>query len=379
MAAVSQSGVLCIRRMAENEALLRRIRAALKAGDPIEALARALPATDLASLLLHVFAARTEGLEARTLLQRFEALRAAQPNPNDPRALNAIAAEAYGAAPTYEAVELGPVLPLGAARALGGVHQNNVLGAGRGLEVIADTSDALALEIARRRRALSPAQRLETTTRLCGEHRVLRLQPLPDPRLLPHFRLFAFASAGRDGSTAFALSAAREHLAAHLTCFRRLNQRGYALRAMAAQVTDTEVVRWLLGHSKLDAEAVRGSAELLASRGVRLPASAAEATAIPELPTRLRARLERLESHVCAPLRAELPDVEVAVDLTRLEGLAYYDGLALRVTATTARGERFPLADGGSVDWMARLLGDGKERMVASGFGPDLIASLFRP
>src|SRR5436190_12185005 len=99
MAAISQSGVLCIRRMAENEALLRRIRAALKAGDPIEALARTLPATDLASLLLHVFATRTEGLEARTLLQRFEALRAAQPNPNDPRALNAIAAEAYGAAP----------------------------------------------------------------------------------------------------------------------------------------------------------------------------------------------------------------------------------------------------------------------------------------
>src|SRR5439155_25697521 len=98
------------------------------------------------------------------------------------------------------------------ARALGGVHQNNVLGAGRGLEVIADSSSALALEIARRRRALSPGQRLEVTTRLCAEHRVLRLQPLPDPRLLPHFRLFAFASAGRDGPTAFALAAAREHL-----------------------------------------------------------------------------------------------------------------------------------------------------------------------
>ncbi|HEY8210721.1 MAG TPA: ATP phosphoribosyltransferase regulatory subunit [Myxococcaceae bacterium] len=374
--------------MAENEALLRRIGAALKTEDPVDALARQLPATDLASLLLHVFAARTEGLEARKLLQRFEALRAAQPNPNDPRALNAIAGEAYGAASAFEAVELGPVLPLGAAHALGGVHQNNVLGAGRGLEVIADTSDALALEIARRRRALSATQRLETTTRLCGEHRVLRLQPLPDPRLLPHFRLFAFASAGRDGPTAFALSAAREHLAAHLTCFRRLNQRGYAIGALTAQVTDTEVVRWLLERAKLDPEAVRseirahhfgGSAELLASRGVRLPSSAAEAMALPDLPVRLRARLERLESHACAPLRAEFPDVEVAVDLTRLEGLAYYDGLAMRVTATTARGERFPLADGGALDWMARMLGDGKERMVASGFGPDLIASLFRP
>jgi hypothetical protein len=80
-----------------------------------------------------------------------------------------------------------------------------------------------------------------------------------------------------------------------------------------------------------------------------------------------------VEPQVCAPLRAGFPDVEVAVDLTRLEGLA------LRVAATTARGERFPLADGGSLDWMARLLGNGKERMIASGFGPDLVASLFRP
>jgi len=374
--------------MADNEALLRRIGAALRDGDPVEALARTLPATDLASLLLHVFAARTDGVEPRKLLDRFEALRAAQPNPNDPRALNALAAEAFGAAPTYEAVELGPVLPLGTARALGGVHQNNVLGAGRGMEVIADSSNALALEIARRRRALPAAERAQATTRLCGEHRVLRLQPLPDPRLLPHFRLFAFASPGPDGPTAFALSAALEHLTVHLTCLRRLNQRGYRLDALTATVTDTEVVRWLLSHARLDPESLHaeirahhfgGSAEFLAARGVKLPASLAEARSIPELPTRLRARLDRLESQVCAPLRAAFPDADVAVDLARLEGLTYYDGLALRVTATSARGERFPLADGGSLDWMSRLLGDGKERMLASGFGPDLIASRFTP
>ncbi|HYV43441.1 MAG TPA: ATP phosphoribosyltransferase regulatory subunit, partial [Myxococcaceae bacterium] len=191
-----------------------------------------------------------------------------------------------------------------------------------------------------------------------------------------------------DGPTAFALSAALEHLTVHLTCLRRLNQRGYRLDALTATVTDTEVVRWLLSHARLDPESLHaeirahhfgGSAEFLAARGVKLPASLAEARSIPELPTRLRARLDRLESQVCAPLRAAFPDADVAVDLARLEGLTYYDGLALRVTATSARGERFPLADGGSLDWMSRLLGDGKERMLASGFGPDLIASRFTP
>jgi hypothetical protein len=243
--------------MAENEALLRRIGAALREGDPVEVLARRLPATDLASLLLHVFAARTEDLTPRKVLERFEALRATQPNPNDPRRLDAICSEAFAAAPAFEALELGPVLPLGTSHALGGVHQNNVLGAGRGLEVIADTSNALALETARRRKALSAAQRLEVTTRLCAEHRVVRLQPLPDPRLLPHFRLFAFTSAGRDGQAPFALTAAREHLSAHLACFRRLDQRGFSLRALTAQVTDTEVVRWLLQRAGLDLDAVR--------------------------------------------------------------------------------------------------------------------------
>jgi hypothetical protein len=373
--------------MAENEALLRRIGAALREGDPVEALERGLPATDLTSLLLHALAARAEALEPRQLLERYQALRAAQPGPADPRRLLELSAASFAAASAFEAVEVGPALPLGAARALGGVHQNNVLSAVRGLEVAADTSTALALEAARRRRALSPGQRQETATRLCGEHRVLRMQPLPDPRLLPHFRLFALASAGRDGERPFVLDAAREHLAAYLELFRGLGGLGYALRALAAQVTDTEVVRWLLGRAGLDLEALRseirahhfgGSAAFLASRGVKLPERAEEALAFGDLPVRLRARLERLEAQVCAPLRASHPEVAVGVDLTRLEGLGYYDGLALRVSATNARGERFPLADGGALDWTARLLGDGKERLLASGYGPDLVCVMFR-
>jgi len=93
--------------MAENEALLRRIGAALREGDPVEVLARQLPATDLASLLLHVFAARAEDLTPRKLLERFEALRAVQPNPNDPRVLDAICAEARTSSARASAREPG--------------------------------------------------------------------------------------------------------------------------------------------------------------------------------------------------------------------------------------------------------------------------------
>src|SRR5262249_402411 len=62
-----------------------------------EALCRRLAPRDLSSLLLHVFAARAEAVEPRDLLQRFAAQKAAQPGRNDPRALQAIAVEAFAA------------------------------------------------------------------------------------------------------------------------------------------------------------------------------------------------------------------------------------------------------------------------------------------
>jgi hypothetical protein len=67
-------------------------------------------------------------------------------------------------------------------------------------------------------------------------------------------------------------------------------------------------------------------------------------------------------------LAAALP--EARFDLARRQGLGYYDGPMLRVTV----GD-IAIGDGGLVDWTQRLLANGKERLLISGFGLGLLAA----
>jgi len=76
---------------------------------------------------------------------------------------------------------------------------------------------------------------------------------------------------------------------------------------------------------------------------------------------------------VLAPLAHAFPDVRFAFEVGRLEGLGYYTGPCLKVSARVGEA-RFPLADGGVLDWTARLLNDDKEIFVTSGTGLDIVA-----
>ena len=62
----------------------------------------------------------------------------------------------------------------------------------------------------------------------------------------------------------------------------------------------------------------------------------------------------------------------------RLEGMGYYTGLCLRITAAAPDGSALPLADGGFTAWTATLAADKKERFLASGIGSELVCRLYR-
>jgi hypothetical protein len=160
--------------MAEPTGILRRIARALGGEDIVDALVR-LPARDLQSLLLHVFARRTENLGPLDLLAQFERTPAFAPSYAEPRLSNSFLQAAFAAASAFEAIELSPVCPLGTMRVLAGIHQNNVLSASRGGEVLADPTPVLALECARRRQ--HPPER-SRSIRLCATQRVMRMQPV---------------------------------------------------------------------------------------------------------------------------------------------------------------------------------------------------------
>ena len=347
--------------------IVRRLAARLGGMDRIDALVD-LEGTDLKSLLLHVFAERARRLAPRDVLAAFEREPAFTVSPVDPRRSREVIGAHLDAAAAFEAVELSPICPQGTATALSGIHQNNVLAASRGAEVLSDLTLPMALESARRRRA----GRREPI-RLCATHRLMRFQPAP-PGLLPHFRLFAATSAVR-GPVDDEL---RAHVAIYLDAFRALAGRGYRLADLTVDLSDTRAVARRLQHAGIPLEEVRRKVRTTvgASADLGLPplrGTVDEVLAAAPALGDAAAAVERLARTAVEPLAAAYPEARVRVDLGRLEGLGYYAGPCLRINGTAPDGRTYPLADGGATRWMETLLGDRRERLLISGIGADLI------
>lgn len=350
-----------------------------------------LPASDLQSLLLSVFEQRAERVqESQVLAEARRGLVA--PCGVDARVLHRFDSAAYAAASDFEAVDLSPVCPFGTTSVLGGIDQNNVLTAIRRAEVLGDSTVAMALECARRRRELS--RRAASPVRLCGSHRVIRLQPFTAAGHVPHFRLFGLTSAGRhQGDHRFEIRHLAEHLRVYLMLFRTLNAKGFALRQPLVELSDLTITEALLERAGVDKESVRvnirahrpeESERLLREAGITLPAAVRDpARELDEVATRhglerQLARLELLKKQVVDPLRGEYPEAEFRFNLARLEGLRYYTGLCLRISPRAPDGARYAIADGGLTDWTARLLADRKERLLTSGIGSQFVCWRYR-
>src|SRR5215208_185868 len=305
----------------------------------------------------------------------------------DARDLNALDRLAFDAADQFQALELAPVCPLGTNAVLGDIHQNNVLATIRNSEVVADPTTVQALECARRRRLGQPQ------VRLCASHRVLRLQPFDVPGFTRHFRIFALASAGRAApSYGFEVQSVREHLAVYLRLFAALRADGYRCDDITVEVSHSRVARAVLAKAGADLDQIRSRVrahapssadELLDEHGVRrlivrdpLPDIARIGGRELAGPARLFAAIRE---HAFLPLEDEFPTVAFVFDLTRAQGLAYCSGPMLKSAATGPAGVRLPIADGGGTTWTQRLLSDRKERLLVSGIGLSLIATMFAP
>ena len=361
-------------------------RIAAETGIPrlFPALVKEISLSDLQSLLMNVYQARTAGFREADVRRNAERGLVAS-SKIDARLFNEFDRTAYRVAEDFEAVELSPIGPLGMNRVLGGIHQNNVLTTIRNAEVLGDPTTALALECWRRRKGKAHGE--DSTVRLCTSQRVVRMQPFDQPGYAPHFRLFALVSAGRDsGSHAFEIQQLGEHIRFYLRLFEALNEQGFSFRQPLVEISDTTVVEAILRANGLPSEELRqsvrahllgGSERFLAERGIRLPDAIVDPQR--ELPSGApHYRLERVKAQLFETLRGEFPDAQFLFNLARLEGLGYYKGLCLRISPLAPDGNRYPLADGGSTDWTTRLSGNRKERLVATGVGSEFACVKYR-
>jgi hypothetical protein len=304
---------------------LRRVVGQAGRAELLDLLAEDLPGADLTTLLLEVFRRRADRLGPADVLRRYRSDRFVAPAAVGFAALRRAEDAMLGAVPDdFEALVLAPVLPLGAHTATGDVDPRNVIATIRGTEVAADPTNGLALEAAVRRAALlRESRRSAAPVRLAASQRVIRAQVFAGPISFAHFQLFGMVTAGRDtGSRSFE----RQHLAEHL----------------------------------------------------RFAAHALGALGLPQVTIAITC-LDESGQQVLAAIRSALaasPGTEVTEAPERASGRAYYRGLCFKVFAARAAEEPVEVADGGFVDWTAKLLGNRKERLLISGYGVDRLAIL---
>jgi hypothetical protein len=306
---------------------LDRILAQAGITDLVAILAERLEPTDLQTLMLEVYRKRSGARSAADVLGDYERGRFF-----GAATLGAAALERWRAvtAPLlqgrFEPLILSPMTPLGTCAAVAGVAQDWSVPTARTGEVVSDPTNVLALELAlRRRAALRRDPKDAGSIHFTATHRVVRPQAFSNPNMLAHFSMFALASAGRDsGAFGFEREAAATHVGFYLRAFRDF------LGASAA-MTLTYTIK---GRGADDAR-------------VRMVLDLARALDV---------------------ATAEEPD-RAAVD-------TYYSGFCFHVWAHIGAQAPLQLADGGTVDWSAKLLSSAKERMFISGCGLDRLCAL---
>jgi hypothetical protein len=300
-----------------------------EAGVPglVEVLAERLAPADLSSLLLEVYRRRAAARTPRDLLADHTENRFCRPAVVEARALAEWDRIALAALPSdFDVLELSPLAPLGVCSVVATVNQNKVVSATRGVEVVSDGTNVLALECAVRRRA-GRRDGADAPIKLASSMRVVRAQQFAGTRSFAHFRLLNLCSAGRDaGASHFVSDALAEHV-------------GIQLRALRTFLGDQMPLR----------------------------------VALTDLGT--HESREPWTDRVIAALRRDHPYAEVVVDQERQSGRGYYGTACFKVFGRVA-DEWVDIGDGGDVDWAAQLLSDRRERLFISGVGSERVAVL---
>jgi hypothetical protein len=315
------------------EKIIERILRTAQVPDLLEILTQRLTQSDLQSLLLEVYRRRVGTLTPRHLLQQYEGNRFVQPAAVNPRQLLEFDRLAYSLLPSsFEVLELSPVCPLGTSSVVAPVHQDNAVTTIRNTEVCSDSTNALALECARRRRgSYRGKSHPEVDTKLCASHRLLRPHLPHDPASFPHFRIFSLCTAGRDvGSYGFEVAALREHLEFYVRLLRSAGQAGFRLEVVRTRITVFE-----------------------------------------------EARYQVLKAEVVDMLSRSYSNVEFMFNQGQESGQSYYSAVRFQMYASDQAGTDYFLVDGGFTDWTQQLLSNRKERLLISGMGSERFVSIF--
>ena len=181
--------------------IIQRIEREAGVPDLANILTNRLAPTDLQSLLLEVYGRRAKRRDHKAVLEDHVSNRFTRPSATNPIRLLEWDSIAFTLLPkVFQPVELSPVCPLGTVSVLSPISQDWTVSTIRNTEVVADSTNVLAVECAvRRREQKNFSFGKAAPVHLASSHRLLRGQKFGvGPGTRQHFRVFTLCSAGRD-------------------------------------------------------------------------------------------------------------------------------------------------------------------------------------
>jgi len=304
---------------ADMDTILDRILAQLGDKELVEKLL-ALPKSDLNSLLLRIFQSQAQNTTPIEMLKAFQTNRFSVPSELDPVAYHTLETEFLSLAQNMDIkpVLLSPSAPFASSSAFGCVDQNNVVSAARGIEILSDPTNMLAVIMADELKN----KKVDNKTHLhyCTTARALRAQKFPDIKgYYSHFGIFCIVSSGKDGGSYLC---EKELLLKQLFFYKKILLEKYNANLSI-------ILRKRRGYTDYDS----------------------------------------FFDKMAEVIKIEFPDAPTSFAFEN-EDNNYYKGINFNIIMEKD-GQKIEIGDGGFVDWMQKMTNNKKERCLISGIGLD--------
>ena len=292
----------------------------------------------------------------------------------------------------FESIQLPPIVPFGICTALTKLGQNERLTTIRKSEVISDSTLALSVQAAIRRKQqrISPEGVYQNVS-MATFHRLLRLQKFDIEKCWSqHFEILGTITTGRcQGKNSFRNETVRSHLQMWIDFFNLLNKSGYNYRNILFTFSFVPLIEWILEEYNVCREEVTQNSlksgydffELYHIPFPRQISSVYEIQHFLSGKTKAESiykQLLKFEEEVLEPLRQFNPNIRFCYEMDRKLGLGYFNGICFHGYATNFSGVCFDLIDGGTSDWVGQMLSDKHEVTVTSSFGVEVGIAQFR-
>ena len=342
------------------------------------------------STMIDIVRERTGKINPNEILKNYEQkYNYYKPAPNDAIIYNEMENIFYKSVSNdYDCIELSPINPIGTNSILTPLSQDMSLSTIRNAEVISDSSTALALEAAYiRKQKIKELKVYNSLINLAASQRILRMQNYGNGKQshwTQHFRAFSLVTSFRNNNDYMQKSVILQ-INNWLNTLKTLNKNGFEMEKITVNIAYLPLVMDILKNYNVDFNQViknsmNSNYDNFSDNNINLINNVSCENDLNHLD--MNNNIEKyiilnyryFEKEYLSELKKLHPDVNFNFQLNRKSGLNYYKDVAYEILVTNKDGITHCPVDGGITNWTSELLGDKKERCVASGMGTEHIA-----